>query len=103
MGGLVYILGILLLVLIAKKEPQVPVFSGFTKTLLIAIAILLALFIAFMAVKAPLVTPYMIGHFVGTILILMIFVGIGSLIHRQKVKKLQCSIFPQPTEHEEKK
>ena len=76
------ILGILLLILIARTPKDKPLFSGITKVMMIILGVLWLLIVTFFAVFAWWQLPYMLGQAIGTLLILAIFAGIGMGIRR---------------------
>jgi hypothetical protein len=84
MAGATLILGILLLILIARTPKTKPLFSGATKVVMILLGILWMLIIAFFARFAAWQLPYMLGQAIGTLLILAIFAAIGLAIRRKR-------------------
>ena len=87
MPGLIFLIGIFLLITTAGKGPQVKPLSGWTKAILLAVVILFGLYTAFIAWKVPTAAPEMIGQAAGYVIILLVFTGVGALIHKLKAKR----------------
>ena len=84
MAGPVLLLGILLLILIARTPKGKPFFSRITKLLIVLLGILCLVILGFFAMFAAWQIPYMIGQTIGALLILAIFVGIGFWIRQSR-------------------
>jgi hypothetical protein len=84
MAGATVLLGILLLIVIARTPKDKALFSGLTKVLMILLGIVWLAIVGFFALFAAWQLPYMLGQAIGTILILLIFAGIGFWIRRSR-------------------
>lgn len=84
MAGATLLLGILLVIVIARAPKDRPLFSGVTKVLMILLAVLWMVIVGFFALFAAWQLPYILGQAIGTLLILSIFAGIGFWIKKSR-------------------
>lgn len=81
-------LGILLLVRFVSAPLDKPVFGAFSKIAAGVLGALYAAYIVFLGIKAPLATESFVGQTFGVILVLLIFVAIGSAVRKRKTRNI---------------
>jgi hypothetical protein len=87
MAGITLLLGILLLIRIISTPLDKPLFGRFLK---ISTAILGALYVAYvvwLGMRVPGAAAYLIGQTFGSVVILLIFVAIGTAVRKRKSRK----------------
>jgi hypothetical protein len=87
MAGGAVLVGILLLVVILRGPPGKPLFSTTIKVIVFLVLILFAAYLLFVGMYAPMAVPYLLEQALGCVIIIGIFVAIGTAVRKRRDKR----------------
>jgi hypothetical protein len=96
MAGVTLLLGILLLIRIIMTPQGKPFFGRFVTVTIAILFALYAAYIVWLYTKVPTAAGELIGQTFGSIIILLIFVGIGMGVRKWKFRKSATPDPPTP-------